>query len=687
MWQITSADVLHSVGVPDAHTSASCAMNPERPPVSPQLALRVALLGGLCLVLFSMMFFRLWSLQILSSEQFVVEARENRTRDIRIQAPRGEILDRNGRVLVTNRSAVVVELEVAELPEAERDAAAAWGQRSGRRRRPLAIPPIPEQGLRDRFERLGRVLDMRPRTIHRRVIEQLAVLPYANVLLRDDVPLAVAGYLLERQDAYPGVRIQQRYLRRYPRGELAAQLVGYVGEISPAELKQRRNRGVTQGTIVGKAGIEYSYDRYLRGRDGASKLQVDANGDPKGELRRRQEPVPGRPVRLSLDLGLQRAGQQALQTVGGDRPGAFVAMNPQSGAVYGMGSYPSFDPSVFAKPISARVYDRLNSEENGAPLFNRATGGFYPTGSTFKPLTAIAGLRTGTITDSTTVVDTGCIQVGDAERCNAGEQPYGTVDLRRALQVSSDVYFYRLGMDLNPLDGQPLQTWARRLGLGRRTGIDLPAEGRGLIPDRRWRAEVADRERRCRRRNDGEPCGISDMRPWSVGDEVNLAIGQGDMQASPLQMAVAYSALANRGRVVRPHLGMEVLDPAGRTVQRLEPGSTRRVEIPAAEREAILDGLAAAAQRAGGTSVDVFADWPHDQYPVFGKTGTAQRPPKADQSWYVAYVPHRTKPIVVAVTVEEGGFGAETAAPITRLILSQWFGIEKKVVKGRSATR
>ena len=655
--------------------------------MSPQLAMRIAFLGGLCLVLFGVLFFRLWSLQILGGDQYIVEARENRTRDIRIQAPRGEVLDRNGRVLVSNRGAVVVQLEVSELPKAEREAAATWGQRSGRRREPLPIPSIPSDDLRVRFERIGRVIGMRATTIHRRVIEQLAMLPYADVQLREDVPFSVAAFVLERQEQFPGIRIQEKFLRRYPHDQLAAQLLGYVGEISPAELRQRRNRGLTQGTVVGKAGIEYTYDRYLRGRDGATKLQVDANGNPMGELRRRQEPVPGKPVQLSLDLDLQRAGQQALRQIGGGRPGAFVAMNPVNGQVYGLGSYPSFDPAVFAKPIGARTYARLNSEENGAPLFNRATGGFYPTGSTFKPITAVAGLRTGTITQSTTVVDAGCIQVGDAERCNAGKEAYGTVDLRRAMQVSSDIYFYRLGMDLNPLEGQPLQRWARSMGLGRPTGIDLPAEGRGLVPDRRWRAEIGERERRCRKKNDGQACGISDMRPWTVGDEVNLAIGQGDMQASPLQMAVAYSSLANGGRVVRPHLGLEVLDTGGRSVQRIEPGNARRVNIPASDRQAILDGLAAAAQREGGTSADVFSDWPHEQYPVFGKTGTAQRPPKDDQSWYVAYVPHRTKPIVVAVTVEEGGFGAETAAPITRLILSQWFGVKKKVVKGESATR
>jgi penicillin-binding protein 2 len=364
-----------------------------------------------------------------------------------------------------------------------------------------------------------------------------------------------------------------------------------------------------------------------------------------------------------------------------------VALDPRNGEVLAMGSYPSYDPSLFAKPISQAKYKTLNSVENGAPLFDRATGGLYPTGSTFKLVTALAGLDNGLITTTSSFVDTGCLKVGVQEFCNTGKTANGTVDLRSALKVSSDTYFYTLGRDLNNLKGQQLQSWAHKLGLGRTTGIDLPSEGTGLVPDRKWRAEVGAREARCRKKQKVAACGISDMRPWSLGDNINLSVGQGDLQASPLQMAVAYAAIENGGKIVRPHIGLDVEDSEGRLVQQIDPPSARKVTFPAGGRETIMAGLHDAASAPGGTSTDVFSGWDHARYPVYGKTGTAERPPHPDQSWYVAFVPDKTRPIVVAVTIEGGGFGAEAAAPAARQLLSQWFyGRSGKLVRGESHT-
>jgi penicillin-binding protein 2 len=262
------------------------------------------------------------------------------------------------------------------------------------------------------------------------------------------------------------------------------------------------------------------------------------------------------------------------------------------------------------------------------------------------------------------------------------------VDLRRAIQVSSDVFFYTLGRDLNGLKGQQLQSWAHKLGLGRHTGIDLPSEGTGLVPDRQWREEIGAKELACRKKEKVPSCGISDARPWSVGDNINLSVGQGDLQASPLQMAVAYAALSNGGKVVRPHLGLDIEDSEGRLVQEIDPPAARKIDFPSGARSAILDGLHAAASAPGGTSTDVFKGWPQDRYPVYGKTGTAERPPHPDQSWYVAFVPDKNRPIVVAVTIEGGGFGAEAAAPAARQILSQWFfGRSGQFIRGDSHTR
>jgi penicillin-binding protein 2 len=255
------------------------------------------------------------------------------------------------------------------------------------------------------------------------------------------------------------------------------------------------------------------------------------------------------------------------------------------------------------------------------------------------------------------------------------------------------VYFYTLGRDLFYAGGEVLQKWSKRMGLGRRTGIDLPNESPGQIPGRTWRADINDQERRCRKRTGRDYCGYAlEIRPYNVGDNVNLAIGQGEIAASPLQIATAYATLATGGRVPRPHIGLDVQDASGRLVQEIDPGSTRKVKIEAAWRQALMDGLAGAAQSDGGTSAGVFSGWPHSRLPVFGKTGTAQVPFQGaivDQSWYVAYVPHPTKPVVVAATIERGGFGADRAAPLVRRMLAKWFDLPNRLARpsAESSTR
>jgi penicillin-binding protein 2 len=621
----------------------------RRPPITPQLALRVAIFGGIALAMFAVIFFRLWYLEVLSGDRYLAQANDNRVRDITVPSPRGNVVDRNGTLLVDNRVSLAVQAEYQKLPP------------TGPRRRAL-------------YRRLARVIGTSPTRLQREVARQHRLLPYATITLKQDVPRSVLLYLAERQQEFPGVTVQRVYLRSYPHKELAAQLFGTVGQVSKTDQKQPRFRGVRGGTVVGKGGLEWSYDRYLRGRDGATRVQVDALGRPKGELHRR-EPVQGRQLKLSLDLDLQRAGQQAMAEAGGipitngvlNRGGAFVAMNPQSGEIYAMGSFPSFDPNVFARPLKPEVYKRLNSEQTGAPLVDRAIQGLYPTGSTMKAITSVAALESGTITPDTPINDPGSVRIGNIVFQNAGGAAHGTISLRTAIQVSSDVFFYTLGARMNG-DDETLQKWARRLGLGRPTGVDLPGETSGLLPTPEWRNRLFRKHQT--------------DRPWSVGDNVNLAVGQGDLQATPLQMATAYSTIVTGGRVPTPHLGLEVEDASGRLVQRIEPGASRRVSIPDAIRQPILDGLRLAASAPGGTSADVFAGFPH---PVYGKTGTAERPGQGDQSWYVCYSSDR--PIVVAVTVEQGGFGAEAAAPAARLILSQWYGVKKRLVVGSSHTR
>lgn len=609
--------------------------------VTPQLALRVAILGGVALVMFAVVFLRLWYVQILSGDRYLAEANDNRVREVKVEAPRGRIVDRNGTVLVDNRTALSVQVAPNRLPS----------DRVERRRE---------------LRRLGHALGLSPDGIRRKIRRETRKLPYSPVTLKTDVGMRTVFYLEENQPQFQGVEVKRVFLRRYPYRTIGAHLFGTTGEVTDQQLKQGRYAGVTLGDRVGQSGIEYTYDRYLRGRNGASRIQVDALGRPKGELAVK-DPTPGKQLRLSIDLSLQKVGQQALAGYG--KPGAFVAMDPKNGEVVGLGSSPSFDPNVFAKTIRQSDYKRLTSAANGAPLANRATQGLYPTGSTFKLITATAALESGLISAASVLFDGGSLTVGGVTFKNAGGVSHGALALSRALQVSSDVFFYRLGLMADQRGGNVIQKWARRLGVGRPTGIDIPGEAGGLVPTPAWRDRLFKK-------------GQTD-RPWTPGDNINLAVGQGDLQADPLQMAVAYSAIANGGYVITPHVGMRVEDASGRVQQEIQPRPRRKLRISAQTRSAIMGGLRAAANDAGGTSAPVFEGFP---ITVAGKTGTAERGAQGDQSWYVVAAPYNDPRIVVAVTIERGGFGAEAAAPAARRILAAYFGIKGKKALGKAGS-
>jgi penicillin-binding protein 2 len=607
--------------------------NERRPTLTPQLAFRIAVIGGIALVMFAVVFFRLWYLQVLSGDNYVAAAKENRVREIKIQAPRGEIVDRHGQPLVENRGSLSIKLTPDKLPERLAD-------------------------REEVYRRLSKLLGLKPRRLEKRVEGELEALPFAKPTVKQDVDGDLVAYLLERQEQFPGVEPERESLRQYPYGQVAAHLVGQVGEVSPEELKDRRFNGVAMGDRVGKAGIEAEYDRFLRGQNGAARFEVDALGKLTKTLKREQ-PVQGKQLRLSLDLGVQRVAQQAL--AGGTGKGAFAVMNVQNGEVLALGSQPSFDPNVFTKPITKKQLAALSSKDLGEPLLNRATQAGYPTGSTFKLVTAVAALESGHITPSTPLSDPGFLVVGDQKFKNAGDVAHGVLSLVPALTVSSDVFFYQLGRDMDE-KGMPLQEWGHKLGIGRKTGIDLPSEAAGRMPSPAWRKRWVEQ-------------GLDpDNRQWSVGDNVNLSVGQGDLLANPLQMAVAYAAVANGGRVLRPRLGLRIEDATGRVIQQLDAPTARRVKIAEQNRQAILEGLRGAASAPGGTSTPVFEGFP---IPIAGKTGTAEHSDRPDQSWYVALAPYPDFKYVVAVTDEAGGFGAETAAPMTRRILAELLDVKE----------
>ena len=620
----------------------------QRPAMSPQLALRVAILGGLALAMFAIIFFRLWYLQVLSGDKYLAEANDNRVREIKIEAPRGEIVDREGRTLVDNRPSIVLKISPDKLPRRQ----------------------VEKTAL---YEGLARLTGDSVRDIRTSVREQLKAQPFAAATVKRDLDDATLFYLEENKQKFPGVAIEKVFLRSYPHRQVGAHLFGTVGEVNPDQLGDERYRGVVQGDRVGQSGIEYSYDRFLRGENGATKLQVDALGNLRAQLGRR-EPKGGRQLRLTVDFDVQEAGQRAL----GGAKGAFVVMDVANGEIRALGSSPGFDPNIFAKVIKASDYRRLSSKELGEPLNNRAIQGQYPTGSTFKLITAVAALEGGVITPETVQVDGGSITVGGRKFENDRGVAHGALALRRALEVSSDVFFYRLGLDMNGTD--QLQRWSRRLGISRKTGIDLPGEVPGLVPSEKWRNDGFAEFVRCKEEKHPSPqeislgvCGFTD-RPWGPGDNINLAVGQGDLATNPLQMALAYGAVANGGFIVKPHLGLRIEDEAGAALQQFETPSRRKVPIDPGFRQAILDGLRQAAQGAGGTSTAVFKGFP---IPVAGKTGTAERGAgRANQSWYLALAPADKPRYVVAVTFEQGGYGAETAAPAARKILAALWDVK-----------
>ena len=597
------------------------------PAMSNRLALRIALFGGLAVVLFAVLFFRLWLLQVIDGEKYLAEAKNNRTRSYRVSAPRGEILDRSGNLIVANRTSLALQVNPRKLP-------------------------ADLHKRRTELSQLAALTHNTPRHLRRTMHEELKLAPAAPVTLRRDVGDYLIYYLQENQDRFPGVEVQRVFVRAYPQGTLAAHILGNVGEISEEELNEARYRGLLPGDEIGQDGVEDTYDRYLRGRPGLKRIQVDALGQPtpNGQLVSKR-PVPGDNLKLSIDDGVQEAGEAALAERG--LPGGFITMDVHTGEILGLGSFPTFEPSLLTPPLTqAQVNETYRNPL--APLANRAIAGLYPTGSTFKLITALAALESGNLQLSEVIEDPGQLVVGEQVFKNAGEAANGSVDLVQALEVSSDVFFYTLGFRM--WDSGQLQHWGHALGIGRPTGIDLPLVDETLLPSKHWRDQLY--------REGGTE------RPWSAGDNVQLAVGQGDLQTNPLQLAIAYATLANGGTVVTPHVGLEVTDAAGRVLEEFAPKPRRHVRIDPTYRAAILEGLHDAAQNGAGTSFDVFGDFP---IPVAGKTGTAQRPPHADQSWYGVLAPYPNPRIVTFVTMEEGGFGAESAAPAARKILEAYF--------------
>ena len=687
------------------------------PPMTPQLALRVAMVGGLALLLFAIIFFRLWFLQVLSGTKYVAEAANNHTAHVSITAPRGEIVDSAGNPLVQSLPVPSVQISPRNLP--------AQVVLDGKLAHPVVIPSKDNAT----FDRLARLLGFsttphrcdytvfwthgpahyttRLATVPCRVAMSVAQAQYANVTIKTNVPTYIQEYLAERAAEFPGVLPQETYIRKYALGDAGAQLFGTLGQVSQQELKVYK--GVTMGDVVGQSGLEAQYNEYLQGVNGSEGVKVNAQGQFQGYAKGTRF-VPGDTLKLSLNAQLEKVGQQALaesiaaNAGSGAYGGSFVALDPQNGQIYAMGSAPTYNPSRFATP-KEQAY--LYKPANQFPMLNRAIQTAIPDGSTFKVVTATAALESGRWGLNDTYDDTGqyCFKGGLCLH-NAGGSAYGTVGLQQAIEVSDDVFFYNLGDKMNgnvtangdavnfPADW-PLQEWASRFGLGHPSGVDLPGEVPGEIGSPKLLRDLWTQERECDTATGpykGHPkhpvvlnsygneilsggCGIASAKGWTIGDNVETGVGQFDDLVTPIQLAVVYAAIANNGYIVTPHLAQEIDSPTGTLVQHLGSGRIRKLGINPSYLSAIQEGLHLAATGSQGTSADVMGNFPLQ---VYGKTGTAElgnSKNSPEDAWYACYVPasETNKPIVVVVNVDKGGFGDVAAAPVARQILSQWF--------------
>jgi penicillin-binding protein 2 len=629
--------------------------------------LRLGMVGVVTISLFAALFARLWYLQVLSSPEYQLQAAANQQRIIIEPAPRGRILDRNGVAIVDNRLSFVVSLDrnvLRDLDEDERATVMADLTAELVTVDPTLTPAIIEQRLAsDRFS------------------------PYTPVPVAEDVPEELAVYLAENKDAFAdAVRVESRAIRTYPYGRLAAHVLGYVGPINDEEYARLETSPLLYQLTdeIGKGGVEQAFESVLRGQPGRRVLEVDAEGRTIGELDY-DEPVAGHDVVLGLDVRVQAIAETALREElevargrrTGNNPanvaqaGSVVVLDPVDGSVVAMASYPDYEPASLTDGIDEAEWTFLNDRANFIPLINRAIAGEYAPGSTFKLVSAFAGLRAGLITPEQVWVDDGVYEVPNCrgESCrfrNAGSTPHGNVDLREALTVSSDTYFYDIGARSwfgRDAYGDPIQDASTLFGLGVDTGVQLPGErsGRVMTPE-----EFLQRHEEY---PDSFPRGT-----WQAGDSINLAIGQGEMLATPIQMANAYAALGNGGNVMQPAVALRVqASHSDEVIRTYDPVVSRTVPFDPAWQAAFVDGFVGVTQGEGGTAVSTFSDFP-EGWVVAGKTGTAQvgtqANPRADTAIFVGMGPMPAPRYAAAAFLEESGFGGVAAAPVVARIFT-----------------
>ena len=552
---------------------------------------------------------RVGYLQIYDGEHYASLADGNRIRIIPAVAPRGTFYDRNGAILVTNRPGFAVSILSLDKPISE-----------------------------EVVQRLSTLLEVPIEEMHEKIKNHSTIDP---IRIKTDVTADIVSILEEQKDLYPGVIIEVQPYRNYILKQEAAHTFGYVSEINDVELETKKDQGYKQGDIVGKFGLERIYDKEIRGVDGGEQVEVDVMGKPV-QILGRKEPVAGADLILTLDRDLQVAAEQAVdaQLVEvGAHAAAAVAMNPQTGEVLALVSRPAFDPNLFAGGISTKNWNEINNNPYH-PMDDKAITGEYPPGSTFKIVTGVAALAAEKVTPEEQIFDSGTHWL--VPKSNASGEALGWINFREALAHSDNVYFYemgiRLGIDL-------LEQYARMFGLGEITGIDLPYEAEGLVANRRYKEKVYGDE-------------------WYISETMDAAIGQGFNLVTPIQAAMVMGEIAANGNRYKPHLVKKIVMQDGTLVKEFQPELLSKLNVEPWIIELVQSSLKDVTKY--GTAASNFRGFNVD---IAGKTGTAENPHGRDHGWFVAYGPFDNPNIVVAVVVEQGGFGSMSAVPIGRKIL------------------
>jgi penicillin-binding protein 2 len=607
--------------------------NTEREIYHFQLRLLVA--GLAVLVCFGLLGLRFWYLQVANHDSYAARAEQNRLSLVPITPHRGVVLDRNGEQLARNYSAYTLEITPSKTG---RDLDQVIDQLSH-------VIPIEGRDKRRFRQLMGES-------------RRFESLPIRSRLTDEEVArFAAQSY------RFPGVEIRARMLRSYPQNETAAHVIGYIGRISQRDAKMLDDEGLTanyRGTdYIGKEGLEKSYESVLHGQTGVEEVEVTAAGRAVRTVSR-TPPVAGKNLLLSLDLGLQRVAEQAF----GNHRGALVAIEPSTGDVLAFVSRPSFDPNLFVDGIDVDSWKALN-ESQDRPLMNRPLYGTYPIGSTYKPFMGLAGLELGKRSFTGTIYDPGYFEFGGRKFRNSGDTAYGTIDMRRAIEVSSDTYFYSLAADLGV---NAIHDFMKPFGFGQITGIDLGGEKAGVLPSPEWKRKAYAK------------AGPAFQR-WYAGETISIGVGQGYNSFTVLQLAQALATLANDGVYMKPHLVRALQDPVTGQQTLTVPHESYRIPLKPENIRNIKEAMASVVR--SGTARAAFAGAP---YVAAGKTGTAQvyslkagehtsahiEERLRDHALFETFAPVDKPRIAVALLVENAGWGATVAAPIARQVLDYW---------------